>query len=242
MLPCAAANIAASAAIGNSLPVPHKVIPNPYDSTLFTQPKSIPRDRDLVFVGRLVSEKGADLLLNVMAILKCASPGIRLTIIGDGPERGALENQAANLKLLNRVRFAGPLDQDQVAKELQRHKVLVVPSVYTEPFGVVALEGAACGCWVLGSDGGGLPEAIGPAGMTFRRGDLTDLCDKLMKVLNAPPENPSSAIAAHLERHQPWRIASEYLQLLKQVLRSQKAELREAQLRSDAEQVPVRRC
>jgi glycogen(starch) synthase len=176
------------------------------------------RQGDLVFVGRLVSEKGCNLLLIALASLPPAWAAIRLTILGDGPERPVLEKQAAALGLGHRVHFAGVASQERVASELRRHKILVVPSLYVEPFGVVALEGAACGCIVLGSDGGGLPEAIGPAGMTFRRGDPADLSAKLTQLLENPANYEPSAILAHLERHQPSRIAAEYRDLFKQVL------------------------
>ena len=219
-MPWAAANVAASAAIADSLTVPCRVIPNPYDSTLFNRVESAARQNDLIFVGRLVAEKGAGMLLRALEVLKCARARIRLTIVGEGPEREALERQALKLNLSNCVRFAGRLDQKGVANELQRHKILVVPS-YGEPFGVVALEGAACGCFVLGSDDGGLPETIGPAGTTFRSGDLADLCSKIASLIQCTPEGDLSAIAVHLERHQPRQISSEYRAVFEELLRQQ---------------------
>jgi glycosyltransferase involved in cell wall biosynthesis len=107
------------------------------------------------------------------------------------------------------------LDQSLVAEEMRRHKVLVIPSAYVEPFGVVALEGSACGCMILGSDGGGLLEAIGPSGITFRRGDAADLSAKLTSLFRASPESAaqSRSVKDHLERHHPCRIASEYMKI-----------------------------
>ena len=227
-----ATNIAASHAIARALDIPCKVIPNPYDSTVFIQPTTPPRDRDLIFVGRLVSEKGVDLLLTGMKYLEPPWNTARLTIIGDGPQRASLQNQATKSGVASQVDFLGTLDPHSVARELRRHKILVIPSVYEEPFGVVALEGAASGCVVLGSDGGGLPEAIGPAGALFRRGDPVDLASQLLRLLRADsefPRQPHAAVADHLKRHHPAQIASEYLKVFHRLQpKPRKAELREA--------------
>ena len=98
---------------------------------------------------------------------------------------------------------------------LRQHNIMVVPSIWEESFGVVALEGAACGCVVLGSDGGGLPEAIGPCGTTFRRGDVSDLGSKLAYLLRHPAEwdRYRAAAPAHLELHRPERVARRYLEV-----------------------------
>jgi len=95
-----------------------------------------------------------------------------------------------------------------------------VPSIWEESFGVVALEGAACGCVVLGSHGGGLPEAIGPCGITFRRGDVSDLASKLAYLLRHPEEWVCyrSAAPAHLELHHPARVARRYLEVFERAV------------------------
>lgn len=211
-----ATSITASNAIAAALKVSSRTIPNPYEAALFRQIPGAARDRELVFVGRLVSEKGADLLLQAFKQLEKRWPTIRLSLIGHGPERPKLEKQAAQMGLAERTGFLGPLEPEQVAAQLRRHRILVVPSVYEEPFGVVALEGAACGCRVLGSDGGGLPEAIGPAGTTFRRGNLADLTERLNDLLGAVHDaTEQQTIAAHLQHHHPRRIAEEYLKVFR---------------------------
>lgn len=223
-----ATNIFASEAIAKVLCLPGEVITDPYDDTLFLNAKGegqgARRDRELAFVGRLVSDKGADLLLKALALIRNdrqdACP--KLTIIGDGPERSALEKLTGDLRLENQVIFAGAQPQDKVAGLLNEHEILVVPSLWQEPFGVVALEGAACGCVVLGSDGGGLPEAIGPAGMTFKRGDVTDLALKLSHLLQNREEwsGYREAAPTHLAKHRPRLVAEKYLEVIeKQILK-----------------------
>lgn len=213
-----ATNIAVSEAVAEQLPVPCHAIPNPIDVSLFENNLGTRRERELVFVGRLVSDKGCDLLLRALALLREAGLRPKLTVIGVGPERLALEQLAAALELTDQVCFAGPQPQKEVSRFLQQHQILVVPSLWEEPFGLVALEGAACGCVVLGSDGGGLPEAIGPTGTLFRRGNLRDLTDKLSSLLRNPTEwcRYHKAAKAHLGRHQPQSVARSYLEVFQQ--------------------------
>lgn len=85
---------------------------------------------------------------------------------------------------------------------LNQHRVLVVPSRYHEPFGIVALEGIACGCLVVGSSGGGLKKAIGPCGLTFPNGDAEALAAVLVTVLKDPE------IAGSLLRGAPEHLAA----------------------------------
>lgn len=200
------------------------VIPNPYDNDLFheeDQDNGYCRQRDLVFVGRLVSDKGCDLLLEALLLL--GERGVRpsLTIVGTGPEEAFLRQHVCRFGLENKVVFAGKKTGSELARLLRDHRILVVPSRWKEPFGIVALEGIACGCAVIGSSGGGLPEAIGPCGLLFENGDPKMLADQLESLLinNSTGEfrNPTLRLL-HLEKHTPFRIAKEYLLLFEQIL------------------------
>jgi glycosyltransferase involved in cell wall biosynthesis len=108
----------------------------------------------------------------------------------------------------------------ELAEELNAHKVLVAPSLGNEGFGVVALEGMACGCVVIGSEGGGLREAIGPGGLTFPNGDVEALAVCLEKALFDAETiaRCRSAAPAHLARHQPGPVAGRYLEVFSKVL------------------------
>jgi len=190
------------------------VIGNPYNSQLFRRLPGIRRERAIVFLGRLVSDKGADLLLRAFA--QVAPPGWRLTVIGDGPERGPLKGLAKQLGILDCVKFSGALKGEALVRELNRHQLMVIPSRWREPFGVVALEGMACGCVVLASDGGGLPDAVGPAGLLFRRGDLADLTRRLRELID---NDDLCALLrhqapAHLARFEELSVCSQYLNLV----------------------------
>ena len=197
---------------------PSEVIPNPYDDTAFVEDIHSSRERDLVFVGRLVSDKGVDLLLEALALLRERGLEPALTIVGGGPEESALKARVDELKLAGQVCFAGVRRGADLTAVLNRHRILVVPSRWNEPFGIVALEGMACGCVVVGSEGGGLPEAIGPGGVTFPNGDVAALAERLAMLLTHPEQlaHYQSAGRAHLARHRPDAVATAYLHVLEQ--------------------------
>ena len=212
----AAASIAVSQAVAADLDTPSTVIPNTYRAGLFRRLPGMPRSRDLIFLGRLVSDKGADILLQALALLAAAGLTPRLTLVGEGPERPRLEEQASRLGLADRIDFAGLRTGEELVRLLNEHRILVVPSRYDEPFGIVALEGIACGCVVVGSSGGGLPEAIGACGLTFPNGDAAALAEVLAGLLRDPRSGDGLTrhAAAHLARHEETRIGGEYAAVL----------------------------
>ena len=212
-----AKSLAISEAIAEQLPSSAVRAGNPYNDQVFRNLQSA-RTKELIFVGRLVSDKGADLLLEALALLE-ASP--RLTIAGDGPERAPLEKQAADLKLQAQVDFIGNQTSEQLAKILNEHRILIVPSRWREPFGIVALEGIACGCVVIGSAGGGLAEAIGPCGITFPNGNARALADALARLLGDPAEcdRLRQNASAHLVGFTPRHVAKIYLETMESARR-----------------------
>jgi glycosyltransferase involved in cell wall biosynthesis len=219
LLRFAASSISVSHAIAADLGTPSTVIGNAYRDDLFRVIPGEERERDLVFVGRLVSDKGVDILLDAMALSR-EGLALRLAVVGDGPEMARLREQAARLGIGSRVRFLGTRTGEDLVRLLNRHQVLVVPSRYAEPFGIVALEGIACGCAVVGSEGGGLKDAIGPCGRTFRNGDAADLARVLREVC-ADRETPArfqSHAPAHLARHTAAGVAADYLATIKGAL------------------------
>jgi glycosyltransferase involved in cell wall biosynthesis len=202
------------------------VVPNPYDERLFRKLPVAVRDRALVFLGRLVSDKGADLLLEAFAWLDadrdfqkaCAGLGVswRLTIVGSGDEKTALESKVVEGGLSDRVEFCGAVTGENLVSILNRHRVIAIPSRWREPFGMVALEGMACGCVPIGSDGGGLPEAIGRAGLTFSRGSIEGLVEGLRRLFLEPNLQDDLRVRAqaHLARHHRDTICSRYLEII----------------------------
>ncbi len=216
LLRYAAASIAVSRAIAADLPGGAIVIENGYRDTLFRRLPDAPRTRELVFVGRLVSDKGVDLLLEALGRLRAGGVRPRLSIVGDGPERPALQSQTRDLGLVGQVEFVGVRTGEDLVGVLNDHEILVVPSRYDEPFGVVALEGIACGSAVLGSAGGGLVDAIGPCGLTFPNGDLAALTERLATLLTdaALRERFRAAAPSHLRGHAADAVVDRYARVL----------------------------
>lgn len=212
-----AQNIAISQAIAGHIPAKSHVVPNPY-RPVFRKTDGITPDRDFVFLGRLVSDKGADILLEALNIVKERGLTFRCTITGEGPEKDALQQLSRRYGLQGMVKFTGTVTGEDLIRLLNRHKVMVVPSRWKEPFGVVALEAIACGCVVVGSRGGGLPEAIGPCGLTFENGNAGELADKLGLLLTNPDSLHQYRLpaASHLSRHSARQIGEEYLRIFEQ--------------------------
>ena len=212
---------AVSRAVASCFRTHSVVIPSPYDAQLF-QPAAGETEcpMGLIFVGRLVSEKGLDDLLSALHRLKDHGLTPRLTIVGVGPEQSRLEQLVKQLELGDQVIFAGAKQREELVDLLHRHKILVVPSRYDEPFGIVALEGIACGCVVLGSSGGGLPEAIGPCGLTFPNGNIEALAETLGQLLQYPEKGQAlrANAAEHLRRFEPATIAQSYLALFRNLV------------------------
>ncbi len=212
-----ATNISISRAIADDLAVPSTIIGNPYREEIFFRMDNVARDIDLVYLGRLVSDKGLDLLLRALVLLKNEGLTPHLTIAGVGPEEQALKALTAELQIESQVQFAGPQTGEALARLLNRHRIMVVPSRWAEPFGIVALEGIACGCAVIGSEAGGLAEAIGPCGITFPNGNISALASGLRQLLvdDDLTDRLRAAAATHLPKFTARNVADSYLNLFR---------------------------
>jgi glycogen synthase len=197
------------------------VVFNAYDDATFRDTAAWPaRERDLVFLGRLVSQKGCPTLLGALGRLRRGGLSPSLTVIGDGPDRAMIEALAAREGVADQVRFAGTLQGPDLAAALNRHRVLVVPSTCEETFGIVALEGLACGCLPVISVHGGIVDAIGPHGLTVANGDAAALAETLAAVL-ADPGAAEARLAgkeAHLAGFTARAVASRYVAVFEALL------------------------
>ena len=135
-----------------------------------------PSDFHIGYVGRLVPEKGIDLLIRAAAQL---DGNWALSIIGTGPEKASLMCLVDTLGCERRVRFHGSLQHHALRKALASLDVLVSPSRtrpnWKEQFGRVLIEAMACRVAVIGSSSGEIPVVIGDAGLVFREDDVNDL-------------------------------------------------------------------
>ena len=212
-------SISISRAIAAALPVKSELIPNPYDAALFQVRDPLARSEDLVALGRLVSDKGFDLLVEALALLAKEGYHPKLTIIGEGPEKQPLIQLAKDRRVADQITFLGAMTGPELAEELNRHCIAVIPSRWKEPFGIVALEAIACGCVAVGSQEGGLSDAIGPCGVTFPNGDIAALAQALSRFLKTPGLllQYRQHAEEHLRQHHPSIVANHYLKMFESV-------------------------
>ncbi|WP_434740188.1 glycosyltransferase family 4 protein [Micromonospora sp. SH-82] len=138
----------------------------------------------VTFAGRLVYEKGVQHLIAGLPRLRERHPGLRVVIAGDGPYRAELEAEVHRLGLGGTVTMPGFLGGTDLPAMMAASDCFAVPSIY-EPFGMVALEGAAAGAPLAVAATGGLAEIVEPGvtGMTFAPQDphgLTEAVDALL--------------------------------------------------------------
>lgn len=163
---------------------PITIIPPGLDPDLYLPREPTSGNEFLIgFVGRLVREKGVDLLIRACSTLGSAW---RLRIIGDGEQAASLQCLAADLGLSAQVEFHGVVPSSDVPKILQGLDTLVLPSRslpnWREQIGRVLMEAMACGVPVVGSTCGEIPRVIGDGGLIFPEGDVAALASRLQQL------------------------------------------------------------
>lgn len=176
-----------------------------------------------VTVRRLVPRMGVDVLLEAWA--RVASVRRVLAVVGDGPERRALEARAAELDLAATVRFCGRVTDAELVSWYRAADVAAVPSVALEGFGLVVLEAAACGCAVVGTDAEGLAEALAAVGgVVVPAGDAAALAAALGAALVEPSGPDVGARRRARVAHLGWPgVARRHEALYERVLGNERA-------------------
>jgi len=138
----------------------------------------------LISVGRISPEKGYFGLLEALASLAQQGQAFTLTVVGDGPAMNATRARVADLRLENRVTFAGALGEDDALAQIAAADVLVLPSLM-EGLPVVLIEAMALGKAVIASRVAGIPELVedGVSGLLFTPSDWDDLQARLTLAL-----------------------------------------------------------
>jgi colanic acid/amylovoran biosynthesis glycosyltransferase len=143
----------------------HKIIRHyiGVDTDFFKLNPNMKRKNQVLFVGRLIENKGCEYLIKAMSVVQAGIPDAELVIIGDGPLKAQLERLAC--EQLKNYKFLGSMDQTSVKLFMNVAKVFCVPSVTidsgaSEAFGIVFLEASAMGLPVVSFSTGGIPEAI----------------------------------------------------------------------------------
>jgi glycosyltransferase involved in cell wall biosynthesis len=148
-----------------------------------------PREKSVLFVGRLVEKKGCGSLIDAMAGVQRHCPKAELVVIGDGPLRADYETRAAALGV--RCRFLGVQPAAVVRDRMSRASVFCVPSVVAangdaEGFGMVFIEAQAMGLPVVSTLSGGIPEAVknGETGLLVAERDSAALAGAILRLMD----------------------------------------------------------
>jgi glycogen(starch) synthase len=182
------ANIAPTRWLGDLLRLP-KVAAIPHglaEIAALPHPANIPERPVVLFLGRLVTTKGVQVLCAAASELRKRNRAFELLIIGDGPERASLEQFACDSGLGTYVRFAGRVPTAQLNAALADSYAVAIPSLGGEVFGLVVAENMMRGLPVVASDLGAFVEVIGDAGLIFKTGNSADLAAKIEQLLDYP--------------------------------------------------------
>lgn len=132
------------------------------------------------FIGRLVYEKGVDILIRAISQL---DENVNTVIVGDGKEKEYLKTLAHGLNIQNRITWYNSVSYKEVPKFIQQFDVLVLPSrstnIWKEQFGRVLIEAMAIGVPVIGSSSGDIPNVIGNCGLIFKENDYDELANSI---------------------------------------------------------------
>ena len=176
------------------------------DETLFrpqSQPELLEKldiDADdfvVGFVGRFVEEKGLLTLMKSLGQLKDHPKSWKCLLLGRGPLKEELQNQAVELGISDRIRWVESVPHDDVPRYINLMSTLILPSETTykfktmtavgwvEQFGHVLIEAMACQVPVIGSDSGEIPHVIGDAGLVFPEGNADELSDRIRTLMDS---------------------------------------------------------
>jgi glycosyltransferase involved in cell wall biosynthesis len=167
-----------------------------------TDPAVAREPRRLLFVGRLVAKKGVQHLLEAMPRLVAAKPGLRLDIVGFGPDEAALRGKVGALGLAGCVDFVGAVPQAGLPERYRRASVFVAPFVVAEGgdqegLGLVLVEAAGCGCPVVAGDVAAVRDVVDNPriGTVLDPTDPARLAAAILAVLEGDAATPANAVA-----------------------------------------------
>jgi glycosyltransferase involved in cell wall biosynthesis len=199
----------------------------PADWPLGTEPSSL-GGPCVLGIGRLQREKGFDLLIEAFGMIVGQFPQLSLRIIGDGPERPALERQASQLGLQGRVEFPGSMPNGELPRYISQASLVAVPSRYVEPFGLVAVEAARMGKAVVAANTGGLAEIVvnNETGLLVEPDNARALAEAIAALLSKPEEAERMGLAGRARAEKEFslnRYVAAYDKLYQQLAAGKRA-------------------
>lgn len=191
------------------------VIPNAVDSLMFT-PDVRCRTKGRITVAvtsRLMYRKGIHLLAGVIPHACAKYANLDFLIAGDGSMRGHLEKAVADAGLTKRVTILGHVPHDKVADVLRRGDVFLNASL-TESFCIAVLEAASCGCLVVATAVGGVPEVLPEDILFLAKPDVESLLDALDRCLVALPYADADTIHNRVKAIYNWDDVARRVELV----------------------------
>lgn len=160
----------------------------------------------VVFVGRVVPEKGTRLLVRALARCRELGRPFRLIICGDGSYMPELKQAIAEFEVADLVELKGVVRGEELQQVIRSCEIAVVPSRWVEAFGISAIEQMACGLPVIAARSGGLGTIVEGVGLVFPRGDLDGLVEHLVRLLDDPELRQRMGREARVVAEQQYRI------------------------------------
>lgn len=192
------------------------------------EPRERMHDKPLIlFAGRLVREKGCHVLLEAFSKVLPKHPTARLIVAGDGPELRQLRKQAADLRISSNVEFKGACSNAETRALMREVWALCVPSLWSEPFGLVAAEAQMNGVAVVASSEGGLSEIIhhGETGWLVPSGNANLLTNAIQDVFKHQSTTLKMGLTGHkntMERFSLPAFARRWEQVYASIARLEK--------------------
>ncbi len=179
----------------------------------------------LLMLGRVIREKGMHLGVQALPSILRRFPTTTLLVVGDGKDVTEVCSIAAKLKVERSVRFVGPVPHETTPRYFALADVFLFPTLHDEAFGLAAAQAMACGCPVVASRVGAVPEVVGSAGeggLLVEPGDVRGLACAVLALLESPRRRNEIAKSARLrvlQRFSLDRMVSETVSVYTDILR-----------------------
>jgi glycogen(starch) synthase len=190
--------------------IPPGVNPSLFDGSFEDPFSGVGRPR-VLFVGRLAPQKGVGTLVEAAGLLE--HPSAQVLLVGEGPERKALERETERLGVDDRLRFEGFVTHDQLPAAMAHADMLVLPSLYEE-LGTVLLEAMQAGLPIVASETGGIPDVVedGVNGLLVPPGDPEALARAIDRILSDGDLARRLSEGAHQRgKDYDWEVLAEHV-------------------------------
>lgn len=144
--------------------------------------KPLPFNKQVLYIGRLTSDKGVEFLINAFKTVCEADKTAHLNIVGNGDQEEELKSLVKKMKLTKQITFLPPVPHPQVKEHIYAADMLCIPSIYNDNLPLVCIEALGCGRPVITTTMGGLPEMVedGVNGYLVPPKNAEEIADKIL--------------------------------------------------------------